>query len=70
MSDLVRDYLRERYPRASEEFIEARLSRLSTLAEQAGKTCRACGKHKPFSEFGMDSSSNDGRMARCRACRK
>lgn len=70
MSNFVHDYLRERYPGASDEFIQKKLDRLSEISARAGKTCRQCGTHKKFSEFGIDVSTLDGRMAVCRTCRR
>lgn len=69
MSNFVHDYLRDRYPGASDEFIQRKLDRLSELSAGAGKTCRACGEHKPFIEFGVDVSTLDGKMSVCRQCR-
>lgn len=68
--DFVTEYLRERYPGASDDFIQKKLDRLGEMSARAGKTCRVCGKHQPFSAYGIDVSKLDGRMAVCRTCRR
>lgn len=32
------------------------------------KTCKACGKNKPFSEFGKHTQLKDGHTTKCRLC--
>lgn len=42
---------------------------LARRQASAGKTCARCGQEKPFSAFGVDSTSASGRRSWCRVCR-
>lgn len=52
-----------------DEVADSAARALARRQASAGKTCARCGQEKPFSAFGVDSTSASGRRSWCRVCR-
>lgn len=75
MPDLITEYLRLKYGDAlPPEYLEQRRAliqdALNSYSKRSGKVCLNCKEFKTLTEFGSDSSRQDGLAVYCRQCRR